>query len=344
MSPQLPKNTRQWILSKNPDAGDAPSQFFSLVDRPLDPTPANGITVKTLYISNDPAQRTWLSKFKTYVDPVKVGEPMRALALGEVVASNNSRFSVGDWVYGMMSWSEYLNLEDPQVQKLSDEERKRPEEFIASRMTALTAYYGLLKIAEATEKDQTIVVSSAAGATGSYVLQIAKNVLKVKNVVGIAGSEEKVALIKSLGCDVALNYKSPTFAKDLKAAVPNGIDVYFDNVGGDILDLCLSQMKQYGRIAACGSISGYVDNGQGQGVKNWFQIISKSLTVRGFIVFDFAHDYENGQKEFDSWVRDGKIKVLNTVYETNFEGIPGGMQRLLDGKNTGKLVTKLSML
>lgn len=276
---------------------------------------------------------------------------MKTFGVAKVIESNKDAFKKGDLVWGMLAWSEYMVFDDPAAQyppgftKLTEEQARDPEEYLATRITGLTAYYGLLNVGEATSSDQTVVVSTAAGATGAVVVQIAKNVLKIPRVIGITGSPEKMELIKSLGCDIALNYKSPTFEDDLAAAVAptKGIDLYFDNVGGAMLDVMLKRMKTKGRIVACGALGSYENDNGGDVayVKELRRIIMSGVRIQGLNVSHYAADYPNGMKNMEQWTKEGKLRSLTTIYETAFSGVPEGMERLLAGKNTGKLLTKI---
>ena len=205
----------------------------------------------------------------------------------------------------------------------------------------MTAYYGTKIIARAGKED-TVVVSGAAGATGSMVVQIAKKMLGCKKVVGMAGSDDKCKWVESLGADVCLNYKKSSFKQDLIEATDGYVEVFFDNVGGDILDLMLTRMKKGGRVAACGAITDY-NKSEKTGLKNWFEVISNRIEIKGFVNLDFVEGPE-AVKEMVTAAKEGKIQVGDeneTVVDTSFEGIPKTWMLLFEGANTGKLVTKL---
>ena len=221
---------------------------------------------------------------------------------------------------------------------------KSPDYLGALGLTGLTAYYGTKIIARAGKED-TVVVSGAAGATGSMVVQIAKKMLGCKKVVGIAGSDDKCKWVESLGADLCLNYKKSSFKQDLIKATHGYVEVYFDNVGGDILDLMLTRMKKGGRVAACGAITDY-NRSEKSGLKNWFEVISNRIEIKGFIVLDFLAEGKGPEavKEMVTAAKEGKIKVgeeNETVVDTSFEAIPKTWMSLFEGANTGKLVTKL---
>lgn len=347
----IPRTTRQWILDHHPQRDEKPSQFFKMIETPLlGPGQAQKkvVIVKPLLLSNDPSQRTWVGASGSYIT-VKPGQVMKSWGVGKVVESYKDGFKKGDLVWGMLGWSEYMLFEDPDSQyppglsRLTEEQARDAGGFITARLTGITAYYGLLKCGEATSNDQTIVVSTAAGATGAMVVQIAKHILKIPHVVGIAGSEEKMSLIKSLGCDVALNYKSLTFEEDLAVATPKGIDLYYDNVGGSMLDMMLKRMKSRGRVVACGAIGSYDNDNSDESSynKELRRIIMAGIKIQGLNVAHYAADWANGLRELEGWMREGKVKNLTTVFDTGFEGVPEGMERLLSGRNTGKLLTKI---
>jgi NADPH-dependent curcumin reductase CurA len=236
-------------------------------------------------------------------------------------------------------------------------------------LQAWTAYIGLLKIGNPKPTDKCVVVSGAAGATGSSVTQIAKNVLGIERVVGIAGTAKKCKMLTSqCGCDVALNYKSPNFEQELKEATPGFIDIYFDNTGGRILDLCVKRMKEYGRVVSCGAISAYdkdASTAMSLTAESYFLVVclplpennffgnfdakrldaqvTQKLIIQGFVVIEprFEKDLEECEVKLTEWASEGKLKPLKTVWKAGFDEVPGGMIKLLRGENTGKLVTEL---
>ncbi|EPS40792.1 hypothetical protein H072_5316 [Dactylellina haptotyla CBS 200.50] len=201
----------------------------------------------------------------------------------------------------------------------------------------MTTYFGLLNIGAATPKDSTVVVSAAAGSTGSIVCQIAKNVLGIKNVIGITGTDAKCDLLKrECGCDIALNYQSPTFKEDFVAATPNDIDISFDNVGGEITDMAILRMNDFGRVAVCGAISIY-DQMDEKGTTasisraSWMQIICHKIKVEGFIIFQFADQFGKAMTDLGTWAQEGKIKLIKQVVETDIKEVPKGMLKLVNG-------------
>lgn len=350
----IPQETRQWVLANPPHSDpilSGPDSTFSLETKPL-PTPGSDqALVKTLYFSNDPAQRGWIQKgmdpARLYTAPVLPGEVMRSYTIAEVLSSNIPSLPKGQLVLGSLGWTEYAIVHAHDVRPIQADEQSgiRPTHFIgALGGPGLTAYYGLVEIAGAKPED-TVVVSGAAGATGSMVVQIAKQIVGCKRVIGIAGGEKKCAWVKSLGADECVDYKSASFEQDLVKATEGFVEVYFDNVGGPILDLMLSRVKRFGRIAACGAVATYNSMGE-SGIKNWFEIIVNRIQVKGFIVTDAV---ESGQaapwlKELIGKVKEGKIQIgpeTETVVPTKFEDVPKTWNMLFQGGNTGKLVTQL---
>ena len=346
----LPTTTRQWILTTKPSdlpTLSGPAQTFTLQTNSIPSLKPNQVLLKTLYLSNDPAQRGWISPNvdpeRLYVPPVPVGSPMGARALCEVLKSTDDGFKEGEKVLANAGWSEYRVLDASQCQKIQEIEGVGITQYLgALGMTGLTAYYGLIEIARVS-KDDAVVVSGAAGATGSMVVQIAKNVLGCRKVIGIAGGAEKCRWVESIGADTCSDYKASGFKNDLLKATDGFVEVYYDNVGGEILDLMLTRMKRHGRIAACGAIAEY-NKSDGHGIKNWFEVISNRIEIKGFIIFDYLGKAKEATAELVKATKEGKIKVDSsneTVVETGFEGVVETWMKLFEGGNKGKLVTKL---
>lgn len=349
----LPTDTRQWILTNKPtDLPElsGPNATFKLETNPLPSLKEDQVLVKTLYLSNDPAQRGWITKGvnpeRLYVPPVPEGAVMRAGSVAEVVESKSSKHKKGDIVQATAGWTEYAVLDAKDCQSLQQLPGLSITHYLgAFGLTGLTAYYGTKLVARAGPQD-TVVVSGAAGATGSMVVQIAKKLLGCKKVIGIAGSDDKCKWVESLGADVCLNYKAQEFRKQLRAATEGYVEVYYDNVGGSILDLMLTRMKKHGRIAACGAVAEY-NSSDPTGIKNWFEVISNRIEIKGFIILDFLATGKGPEavgEMVKAW-QEGKIQVgegNETVVDTKFEDIPKTWMGLFEGANTGKLVTKLA--
>ncbi|KAI9663712.1 MAG: hypothetical protein M1821_007202 [Bathelium mastoideum] len=347
--------TRQWIVANKPVTDPVlagPDATFALKTTTLPAPKPNEVLLKTLYFSNDPAQRGWIQKDidpeRLYTKPVDTNEPMRCYGIFEVVeVGSASKLQKGQLVTVAASWTEYVVVPEDQVQVIDTSSGIAPTRFIgAFGGPGMTAYYGLIEIVRCSKDDSMVVVSGAAGATGSIAVQIAKKVVGVKHVVGIAGSDGKCRWVESLGADVCVNYKKPSFEEDLKKATEGFADVFFDNVGGEILDLMLSRMKRYGRIAACGAVSTYNRHGQPVSMRHWYEIISNRLEVRGFIVTDavLAGKGLGFVQKLTQALKEGKLKLdegSETIVETKFEDVPKTWMMLFESKNQGKLITKL---
>lgn len=323
-----------------------------MVETDLPEPKQDEVLVKLLSLSNDPAQRGWIDPDipaeRLYVPPVKVGAPMTAFGVGEVVESRSSQYKKGDTVVGPIGWSEYAVLKAGALQPAKDLPGGKPKTLYlgALGMTGLTAYFGITDVAAA-KKDDIVVVSGAAGATGSMVVQIAKKLIGCKKVIGIAGTDDKCRWVEKIGADVCLNYKSKTFAEDLKKETPSPegfANVYYDNVGGEILDLMLTRMAKGGRIAACGAISAYnTASERTTGLKNWFEVVSMRLNIKGFIVLDFQSKFPQALETFQKALADGKLDLEDseTVVKGSFEDVPKTWLKLFEGSNQGKLVTQI---
>ncbi|KAH0841595.1 hypothetical protein AYO21_01171 [Fonsecaea monophora] len=349
-----PTSTRTWILANRPkglptfSSSDA-NPTFKLVEQPLPPLKPNQALVKMLFFSNDPAQRPSIDGAikaeRHYAPPVEIGAPMQARGLAEVIASTAENLSRGTIVAVAPGWTEYAVVD---AAECSPRQPLPGGLSITHYLGAfggpgLTAYYGLVVVGEA-KKGMRVVVSGAAGATGNMVVQIAKNIVGCSEVIGIAGSDEKCRWVESLGADKCINYKSPTFEEDLHKATEGFVDIYFDNVGGHILDLMLGRLKRHGVAVACGSISGY-NSTEPTVLKNYFQVITMRLSIRGFIVLDYLPKAQETIELFVQSIKEGKLKITNEeseqVVDTKFEDVPKTWLKLFDGGNTGKLVTKL---
>jgi len=298
------------------------------------------VVFQTLYLSLDPAMRGWLNPTRSYIPPVEVGAVMRGTGIGLIVASKSAAFPVGTYATGLCGWSEYVVLKEKQVEKLDLPHGAVPTDALGVLgMTGLTAYFGILDIGQV-KKGDFVVVSGAAGATGSVVGQIAK--LKGATVLGLAGEDSKVHWLKEeLGFDNALNYKDPDFKNKFRAATPDLIDVYFDNVGGEILDLALSRAKPFARFVMCGAISEY-NKSKPQGPKNYMMIISMRIRMQGFVVFDFESRYAEARKELAQWLSEGKLKRKETIVQGGIGKAEEALVGLFEGRNTGKIMVQVA--
>ncbi len=305
------------------------------------PEPADGeALIRTRFISIDPTIRTWMDDAPGYLPPIAIDEVVRAGGVGEVVSSNSDRYADGDLVFGMLGWQDYA---------LADEAERSMQTLPAGidpgaalsvfGVTGMTAYFGLIEVGRI-EAGDTVVVSGAAGATGSIVGQIAR-IKGAERVVGIAGSPEKCAwLTDELGFDAAINYRSDDVGAALDAACPEGIDLFFDNVGGEILDLCLARLALRGKIVLCGAIATYNDR-KVAGPGNYRALIARRGRMEGFIILDYVGRFPEAQVEMGGWVAEGKIKFATHVVE-GLEHAPDALNLLFTGGNTGKVIVAVS--
>ncbi|KAI0635973.1 alcohol dehydrogenase [Trametes polyzona] len=334
-----PKTYTKITLAERPTAGITPSTFKREV-APFDLKPGpNQILVKSLYASIDPAMRGWLNDKRSYIRPVQIGEVMRALVLGQVIdAGPGSKFKKGDIVSGTFGWTEYGVFEDKAAEKIQTQPGVDVLDYLGPLgMTGLTAYFGLLDVGQI-KAGETLVVSGAAGATGSVVCQIGKK--KGAKVYAIAGSQDKCDwLEKDLGVDKAFNYKSPTFFDDFRRTV-GYLDVYFDNVGGDILNFMLTRLKQKARIVLCGAISDY-NTAKPKGLTSYTNLISQRARIEGFIVFDYAGQFPEALRDLAAWLKDGSLKRRFHVVK-GLDKAPEALNLLFEGVNTGKLVLQIA--
>lgn len=328
---------RQIVLDRLPQGDRLAADHFALQvgERP---TPGEGeVLLKTRYISLDAANRAWMQG-ATYRSALNAGQVMAGGGLSEVVESNVPHLKPGDLVFADAGWQEYAVLPGKHLTKLLD---LKPETHLLSvyGIAGLTAYFGLLECGDP-RPGETVVVSAAAGSVGSIVGQIAK--IKGCRVVGIAGGGEKGQwLVDELGFDAAVDYKSPDFKRQLRAAVPEGIDVYFDNVGGDVFEACLFAMKNHGRIACCGAVSQYDGAAPPHGPRGVpGLIVTKRLTLRGFVVMDFADQNARALADLQAWVADGRLKVQEDIVE-GLENLPNALIGLLAGENRGKRMVRV---
>jgi NADPH-dependent curcumin reductase CurA len=304
------------------------------------PDPEEGeCLIKILYISLDPAMRGWMNEGKSYIPGVGIGEVMRAGALGRVVASKNPKFAVGDHVYGAFGVQEFCISKGHGITKVDARAFPLPVYLGTLGMPGMTAYFGLLDIGQP-KPGQTVVVSGAAGAVGAVVGQIAK--IKECTVVGIAGGPEKCDyIVKELGFDAAVDYKSEDVRKSLQKHCPKGVDVYFDNVGGDILDAALTQLARGARIVICGAISQYCNTTPIKGPSNYLSLLINRASMTGMVVFDYADRYAEAGREMAGWIAAGKLKSREHIVE-GLETFPDTLLKLFKGENAGKLVLKVA--
>jgi NADPH-dependent curcumin reductase CurA len=327
----------QFRLAARP-VGTPKRSDFKYVEEPVRELNSGEILVKVHYISLDPAMRGWMNEGRSYVPPVGIGEVMRAGAAGRVVASKNDRFAVGDAVTGGFGVQEYSISDGTGAIKVDTKIAPLPVYISTLGMPGMTAYFGLLDIGQPKE-GETVVVSAAAGAVGSVVGQIAK--IKNCRVVGIAGGADKCRyIVNELGFDAAIDYKHEPVFDALKKHCPKGIDVYFDNVGGEILDAALAFLTRGARIPLCGAISQYNAKSV-EGPKNYLSLLVNRARLEGFIVFDFANRYQEAAVQMAGWILAGKLKSREDIVP-GLETFPETLLKLFTGENNGKLMLKVA--
>jgi hypothetical protein len=299
--------------------------------------PADGeLLVKNRYISLDPAMRGWMNDVRSYTPPIKLGEVFRALAIGDVVASNDARFAPGDHVIGVFGVQEHATVAAKDATKILPI-APLPVFLSTLGMPGLTAYFGLLDVGRP-QPGETVVVSGAAGAVGAVVGQIAK--LKGCRAVGIAGGAEKCAYLRTLGFDAAIDYKAGEVAAALREHCPNGIDVYFDNVGGDILDAALARLAMRARVVICGAISQYNATGRIAGPANYLSLLVNRASMTGMVVIDYAARFPEAIAEMASWMAAGKLTSKEHIVR-GLEAFPPALNMLFTGENHGKLILEV---
>ena len=332
--------THRVIKMASHPSGALADDDFELVDEPV-PEPGDGeALVRTLYLSLDPAIRVWMNGIDTYVPGIHVGDTMRAGGLGEVVQSRNAAYTESDLVFGMMQWSEYcIARAGPDGMRTLPRQEPITAFLSVLGVTGLTAYFGMFDVAQPKE-GETVVVSGAAGAVGSVAGQIGKII--GCRVVGIAGGPEKCAWITDeLGFDAWIDYKSEDVAARLRETCPDGIDVFFDNVGGEILDAVLGQINLHARIALCGAISQYDTGELAPGPRNLLNLIPQRGRMEGFILLDYGDRFVDAMLQLGQWVQEDRIRYAEDIVD-GLENAPAAFRRLFTGENTGKLIVKVS--
>lgn len=331
-------SNRMVKLARRP-VGMAKREDFAIEDGPV-PEPGPGqIRVKVEYVSLDPAMRGWMTDSKSYVAPIGIGETMRSYSAGIVDKSSNPAFKPGDAVQGLFGVQRYAVSGGQNVVKVDTSQAPLARWIGGLGMPGWTAYFGLLEVGQP-KPGETVVVSAASGAVGSVVGQIAK--IKGCRAVGIAGGPEKCRYVtEDLGFDACVDYKAGNLAANLKAAAPKGIDVYFENVGGEIFDTVLMQMNLFGRIPVCGFISAYNATSLPEGPKNLRAVLTQRLKMQGLIVFDWAQRVPEAIAQLGEWHKDGKLKIREDVREGGLDAFPDVLNLLYTGGNQGKLVLKV---
>jgi NADPH-dependent curcumin reductase CurA len=327
---------RQWTLVARP-VGLPKHSDFAYATQPAPELADGQILVRNHYISLDPAMRGWMNDGRSYVPPIGLGEVMRAGAVGEVVSSRHPEWHEGDHAVGMFGMQDYAATDAAAAQKVDPAIAPLPLFLSALGMPGMTAYFGLLDIG-APQPGQTVVVSAASGAVGALVGQIAR--IKGARAVGLAGGPEKCRYVtEELGFDACIDYKNENIGKGLSAHCPKGIDVYFDNVGGEILDLCLARITRKARVIICGAISQYNSTEAIVGPKNYLSLLVNNARMEGFVVFNYAARYGEGMRDMAGWLHTGKMKSKEDIVD-GLETFPETLLKLFSGENFGKLMIK----
>ena len=336
----MAERNRRFLLRERPTGRIGPNTF-ELSEDPVPELAEGEALVRVDWISLDPTNRMWINDTPSYLPPVGLGEVMRAAGMGEVVASKNPNFAVGQHVQGLLGWQEYAVVSDASfLTPVELAEGVSPSAYLgALGSTGLTAWIGIRDIGKP-QPGETVVVSAAAGAVGSVAGQLAK--ADGARVVGIAGGPEKCALLtEQLGLDAAVDHRADDWAAQLAAATPDGIDVDFENVGGEIMDAVFARLNMHARVALCGLISGYNAADPPPGPRAFGNLLVQRVTLRGFIVLDHFGRAPEAISEIAGLIKDGRLRPLETVVE-GFEQLPTAINMLFDGKNVGKLVVKVT--
>jgi len=334
MRPQI---NRQWRLVRRP-VGMVTVNDFTLAEQPVPEPRDNECLVRNLYVSFDPAMRAFLHDRPSYVPPQPIGEVMRAGALGQVVESRAAGLQRGDFVQGGFGWQEYAVT--PAAGAMKFEPRyPLPHYMSVLGGTGLTAYFGLLNVGRMMP-GETVLISGAAGATGSSAAQIAR--LKGCRTIGIAGGKDKCHwLLNELRIDAAIDYKHEDVGARLRALCPDGVQLYFDNVGGSTLETAIDRMAAHGRIVLCGMISEYNAEQRPPGPSNLFELVARQIRMEGFLAFAFINEFERARREMEGWLDSGDLKAYVDVQE-GFANIPKTFMRIFSGANTGKQLLKIA--
>jgi NADPH-dependent curcumin reductase CurA len=312
-------------------------ELFEVAETPI-PDPAEGqVLIRNAYLSVDPYMRPRMNDVRSYVAPFTLGEAMTGGAVGRVAVSRNSRYPEGDWVLHQLGWREWALSDGAALRRVDPTAAPVSTSLGVLGMPGFTAWYGLFVLG-LPQEGETVLVSGAAGAVGSAVGQMAA--IAGCRVVGSAGSQDKLAWLRELGFDAAFNYREQTPREALADLAPDGIDIYFDNVGGDHLEAAIGALRTHGRVVACGSISRYNDAEASPGPRNMFLVVTKRLRLNGFIISDHFDRFGEFAKEATEWVRDGRLRYRETVVD-GIENAPKAFLGLLRGDNIGKMLVKV---
>jgi NADPH-dependent curcumin reductase CurA len=337
-APDLSAIVNHRLVLRQRPTGLVKGEDFAFDTAPLPELADGEVLLRTRYLGIDASVRTWLNRGEGYLPPVEIGEPVRCSGMGEVIASRCERFPVGTVAYGLPGWQEYAVVRDDGMATPMEPGVDLPAMLSVLGATGLTAYFGLTRVGEA-KAGETVVVSAAAGATGSAAVQIAK-ILGCR-VVGIAGTDEKCAWVRELGADGAINYRTDDVPARLRELCPDRVDVYFDNVGGPILDAVLGHLAQGGRVALCGAISSYNATSRPPGPANYLNLISRRGKMQGFISLDWWSDFAEATAQLSKWVDEGRLTYRITWFD-GLESAPEALNAMFNGTNLGKIVIRIA--
>jgi NADPH-dependent curcumin reductase CurA len=328
---------KQLLLVKRP-IGMPDSDTWELVENPVSEIAEGELIIQNHYISLDPAMRGWMNEMKSYIEPIPLGDVMRAGSIGKVIESKHPKYKVGDVLTGWGGVQQYIVTNGEGYYPVDTSLAPMPMYIGTLGMPGMTAYFGILEVGKIKE-GETVLVSGAAGAVGSVVGQIAK--IKGCKVIGIAGGPEKCKyLVETLGFDGAIDYKNENIHAGIKQHCPKGIDVYFDNVGGEILDAALARLRMKARIVICGAISQYNNTTAIKGPSNYLSLLVNRATMQGMVVMDYANDYKTAAMQMGQWMMEGKLKSKEDIYD-GIENFYETYQRLFSGEKKGKLMLKV---
>lgn len=334
----MTEQNRRLVLAHRP-TGLVDDSTLTLEISPV-PEPGDAeALIRVRYLSIEPTIRTWMNDVHSYLPPIAIGEVIRSGGIGEVVHSHSDRYRIGDLVFGTVGWQDYAIAGHSNVMQTLPEGIDPLAAINVFGITGMTAYFGLLDVGRMVEGD-VVVVSGAAGATGSSVGQIAK-AKGAGKVIGIAGGPEKCTfVVEQLGFDAAIDYKAGSVARRLHEEAPKGIDLYFDNVGGEILDAALGNLAMHGRVILCGAIASYNDSGPPPAPSNYINLLVRRGRMEGFIILDYLQRFAEAQSDILNWMLEGKLKHIEHVVE-GLERAPDALNRLFTGGNIGKVVVKV---
>lgn len=334
----IPNTQRQWLINERPFGRHLEDNDFKAAEGPVRAPEPGEVLLRTLYLGFDPALKGWMENVASYVDPTNIGDVMRGSGVAQVVRSNDPKFQEGDIVSGQIGWQEFPTVAAAGLSRTPNGVSPTAALGVLGT-TGMTAYFGLLDVGKPIAGD-TLVVSGAAGATGSVAGQIGK--IAGCRVIGVAGGAAKCAwLVDELGFDAAIDYKTENIRERLKQLAPGGVNVFYDNVGGPVLNEVLACLAMRARVVICGGISRHSTGGKTLGPENYFNIVFMRARMEGFILFDYAARYPEAQSRLAAWIREGRLQYKEDI-QIGFENAPRALMRLFQGENFGKQLLKVA--